>query len=130
MREFSRVRCADCGSFIVDRRGTILGFDLALEELTGWPAVQVVGRHKDLARSMRAEEEGRTSRIVCAPFYDGEIGLSGQQGNLSLTLNCRDGRTLDVEAAATRLGGPGERMLVQVLRVMAGLRECVPGSVL
>jgi diguanylate cyclase (GGDEF)-like protein len=119
MREFSRVRSADCGSFIVDRRGTILGFDLALEELTGWPAVQVVGRHKDLARSMRAEEEGGTSRIVSAPFYDGEIRLADQQGNLSLTLNCRDGRTLDVEAAATRLGGPGERMLVQVLRVNA-----------
>ena len=104
MKEFNRVRSSDCGSFIVDRRGTILGFDLALEELTGWPAIQVVGRNKDLAGT---------------PLYAGEIRLAGERRNLDLCLNCKDGRVLDVEVGARPLSGPGERTLIQILRVVS-----------
>lgn len=115
MKEFSRVRPSDCGSFIVDRRGTILGFDQALEDLTGWPAVCVVGRDKGLALAPgEAEGAGATAG---APLYDGEIPVDGAPRNLELVLHCRDGRSLEVEAAATRLEGPGERVMVRVLRV-------------
>jgi diguanylate cyclase (GGDEF)-like protein len=89
----------------VDRRGTILGFDLAMEELTGWPAVHVVGRNKELNPNR--------------PLYDGDIELSGERRNLTLTLHARDGRTLEAEASATRLHGPGERTLVTIFKIMA-----------
>jgi len=118
MKEFSRVRGADCGSFIVDRRGTVLGFDQAMEELTGWPAIEVVGRHKDLNRSLRPDDRGQR-RPVPAPLYEGDLGASDDGRNVELTLHCRDGRTLDVEVATSRLLGPGERILVNVLRVLA-----------
>jgi len=32
------------GSFLVDRQGTIVGFDGGMERLTGWTAADVVGR--------------------------------------------------------------------------------------
>jgi diguanylate cyclase (GGDEF)-like protein len=104
MKEFNRIRSSDCGSLIIDRRGTILGFDLAMEELTGWPAIRIVGRNKDLAG---------------APLYSGEIPTDGERRNIELTLNCRDGRILDVEAVARKLEGPGERTLVRVLRILS-----------
>jgi diguanylate cyclase (GGDEF)-like protein len=104
MRESNRVRPASCGSFIVDRRGTILGFDQALEDLTGWPAVEIVGRNKEFGR---------------VPIYDGNISMMEHRRSLKLTLHCQDGRTLEVEAIANRMAGPGDRMLVTVLRVMA-----------
>jgi uncharacterized protein (TIGR02266 family) len=117
MKEFSRVRGSDRGSFIVDRRGTILGFDQALEELTGWPAIEVVGRNKESNRAMRIDESG-ARRTVNVPLYEGEIGNGGGR-NVELTLHCRDGRTLEVEAATSRLLGPGERIMVNVLRVLS-----------
>ncbi len=43
MKESRRGR-SDYGSFILDCQGTILGFDQGIESLTGWPAVEVVGR--------------------------------------------------------------------------------------
>jgi len=105
MKEFNRVRRAECGSLIVDRRGTILGFDQALEELTGWPAIDVVGRNKQLSRSVA--------------LYDGEIPMLENRRSLELNLHCRDGRTLEVEAIASHMAGPGDRMLVTILRVLA-----------
>ncbi len=104
MKESNRIRPASCGSFIVDRRGTILGFDQALEDLTGWPAVEVVGRSKEFGS---------------VPLYLGEIPMMEQRRSLKLTMHCKDGRTLEVEAIANHMAGPGDRMLVTVLRVMA-----------
>ena len=118
MKEFSRVRGSDCGSFIVDRRGTVLGFDQALEELTGWPAIEVVGRHKDLNHSMRLDESG-SRREVRLSLYEGMIGMGDDGRNIELTLQCRDGRTMEVEAATSRLLGPGERIMVNILRVLS-----------
>jgi diguanylate cyclase (GGDEF)-like protein len=107
MKEIHRIRPAECGSFIVDRRGTILGFDQALEELTGWPAIEVVGRNKELGR------------IEGVPLYDGDIPMLETRRSLELTLHCRDGRSLEVEAIASHMAGPGDRMLVTILRVLA-----------
>lgn len=108
MNEQARTGRSDCGSFIVDRRGTILGFDQSLERLTGWPAVDVVGRTKDLGGSLPG-----------GPLYDGTIRVVEGARSLPLLLHCRDGRQLEVESVAERLGGPGERTLVTVLRVLS-----------
>jgi diguanylate cyclase (GGDEF)-like protein len=117
MKEFNRIRSAECGSFIVDRRGTILGFDQALEELTGWPAIEVVGRNKELGRSIPRDKA--TSCIASAPLYDNEIPMLNNRRSLELTLHCRDGRTLEAETIVRHMAGPGDRMLVTILRVLA-----------
>lgn len=118
-------RRADCGSFIVDRRGTILGFDQGMESLTGWPAVEVVGHSKDLARSLASAEKGDI-RILTLPLYEGTIPIPLRSVRLELRLRCRDGRTLDVEAMARRLPGPGDRVTVNVLRVVARSASLTP----
>ena len=115
MKEFLRGR-SHYGSFIVDGRGTILGFDQALEELTGWPAIEVVGHGKDLNL---APEPGSAAAMRTVPLYDGQIPMTERAGNLMLFLNCRDGRRLDVEAMTRELEGPGDRLHVTVLRVLA-----------
>lgn len=119
MKEFSRSGRADFGSFIVDPRGTILGFDQAMETLTGWPALDVVGRSKNLPVTPTTGDPGN-SGMSTAPLYEGTIE-GGELGatNLQLTLNCHDGRRIDVDSLVRPLNGPGERMLVTVLHVIA-----------
>jgi PAS domain-containing protein len=119
MREFGRGR-SHHGSFIVDGRGTILGFDQALEELTGWPAIEIVGHGKDLGMRASTQEPGGMMRTV--PLYEGQVPTDGREGNLVLFLNCRDGRRLDVEARTRPLEGPGSRVHLTVLRVLASSR--------
>jgi diguanylate cyclase (GGDEF)-like protein/PAS domain S-box-containing protein len=104
------------GSFIVDRRGTILGFDKALEVLTGWPAVEVVGRNKEFA--LHSDPTGEQS-LQATPFYEGVIPMTAGTRTIDLTLHCHNGRTIDVEALAHRLIGAGERLLVTVQQVLA-----------
>jgi diguanylate cyclase (GGDEF)-like protein len=116
MKEFRRGRRSSFGSFIVDGDEMILGFDQAMEELTGWPAIDVVGRHK--LQSVRRHIAGATP-MQTVPLYDKRIPMRSKPGNLELTVNCRDGRRLDVEAFGQPLNGPGERLLVTVLRVLA-----------
>lgn len=116
MREAARHERSDCGSFIVDRGETILGFDQAMEELTGWPAFDVVGHHKDLRVSRGRSVSGMPIQTV--PLYDGRLIAPPSAGSIELTLRCRDGRWLDVDALARPLSGPGERTLVTVLRVV------------
>jgi diguanylate cyclase (GGDEF)-like protein len=113
------------GSFIVDRRGTILGFDKTLELLTGWPAVKVVGRNKDVA--LHADPAGEHS-LSTKPFYEGEIPMTAGTRTIDLTLHCSDGRTLDVEALAHRLIGAGERLLVTVFEVLARSASPTPSN--
>lgn len=115
MKEFGR-GCSHYGSFIVDGRGTILGFDQALEELTGWPAIEVVGHGKDLNLGSRPSDNGSIRTI---PLYEGQVPMGPREGNLVLFLNCRDGRRLDVEARTRPLEGPGSRVHLTVLRVLA-----------
>src|SRR5262245_65421180 len=57
------------GSFIVDGRGVVLAFDLKMEELTGWPAFEVVGRHKDHAGGHESADAG----VIVRSLYEGTI---------------------------------------------------------
>lgn len=111
MRETPRTRGSEQGAFIVDRNETILAFDQAMETLTGWPSVEVVGRNK-------IQPVGRGDFPLALPLYEGEIPMAGPR-NVELTLHCSDGRRLEVEAAADPLPGPGERMKITTLRVVA-----------
>jgi uncharacterized protein (TIGR02266 family) len=97
------------GSFIVDLRGTILAFDEGAELLTGWPAIDVVGRSKDFADRR--------------PLFEGAPPSVNGTRTLDLSMNCRDGRRLEVEALADRLIGPGERIQLTVLRVLSRSAE-------
>jgi diguanylate cyclase (GGDEF)-like protein len=129
MKDFRRGRRVGLGSFIVDGRETILGFDEAMEQLTGWPAIDVVGRGKHLAEDgARAAYPGASPAKTIA-LYDGNLPGAGGLGPLVLTLNCRDGRWLEVEALRQPLNGPGDRLLVTVLRVLAssGSTPNLPG---
>ena len=110
--EKSRGHGSVFGSFILDRRGTLLGFDDELETLTGWPAVTIVGRNGSQRR--RAVDGGTAPTL-----FDGEIALPDDSRHINLVLNCRDGRKLETESRITRLAGPGEQMLVTILRVIS-----------
>jgi len=123
MKEFRHSRRSSFGSFIIDGNETILGFDQALEELTGWPAIEVVGHHKDLKGLLPQSSVNRP-----APLYDGRMPLDPLPANIEVRLNCRDGRGLDVEALFRPLNGPGERMLITVLRVLASSSGTKPSS--
>lgn len=98
-------------SFILDARGTILGFDEGMEALTGWPAIRVVGQDKDRIRD-GADRPGH-------PLYDGNVEIPATSTTVILRLHGRDGGTLQAEALARRLAGPGERVQVTILRILA-----------
>ena len=99
-------------------RSTILGFDQALEGLTGWPAIETVGRNKQLGRSLSTDRStGRPLGSV--PLYDGDLPPVSNSRTLELTLHCRNGRAIQVEALVQRLGGQGERLLVTILRTLS-----------
>ncbi|MDX1388191.1 MAG: diguanylate cyclase, partial [Acidobacteriota bacterium] len=112
-----RTRDSDGGAFIVDRQGTILGFDERMERLTGWPAVDVVGIHKDVACTV-ASTAGAPAGPATVPLYQGTIPVTDGRA-IDLRLRCRDGRTLDVEASTRLLPGRGERVAVNLLRILA-----------
>jgi diguanylate cyclase (GGDEF)-like protein len=104
-------------SFILDARGTILGFDEGMEALTGWPAIRVVGQDKDRIRDA-AFGPG-------AALFDGSLDVS-VESTTPLRMRTREGGSLDVEVLARRLAGPGDRAQVSVLRVLARSPEEPP----
>ncbi len=108
MNALSPASRSACGSFIVDHRGRILGFDQAMEHLTGWPATDVVGRDKNVVGG-----GGGVS------LYEGELESWGTAGHVDLALYCRDGRQLEVEAVTEALRGGARQTLVTVLRIVA-----------
>jgi len=118
MQDMGRKRSSIQGCFIVDGRGTILGFDEGMESLTRWPAIDVVGRHKDL-RPARLSEERRQESAATVPLYDGHIPVGTDSNLFRMSINCRGGRRLDVQCSVKHLNGAGQRMLVTVLRVLA-----------
>ncbi len=117
-RTAPRERGGRCGSFIVDRKGTILGFDVGMEALTGWPAVEVVGRNKEATQAPVASGSGKRGGTV-VPLYSGTIPLPTSSQRLELRVFLPDGRSMDVDAVAERLQGGGERIAVSVQRVLA-----------
>ncbi|MDX1389243.1 MAG: diguanylate cyclase [Acidobacteriota bacterium] len=122
----ARPRELEGGAFIVDRQGTILGFDERMERLTGWPAVDVVGVHKDVACVVAPTSAGH-SEPAPVPLYPGTIPVT-DGGAVDLRLRCSDGHTLDVEATTRLLPGRGERVAVSLLRVLARSGGSVPDS--
>ncbi len=102
-----RMRRVGAGAFIVDRNGTILGFDEGMERLTHLSAIDVVGRSKDFRDS---------------PLYRGTIPMVRTARPIELTVFHADGGSFDVEARVQRLEGPGDRVQVNVLRVLGRAR--------
>jgi hypothetical protein len=92
----------DGGSFLVDGRGTIVGFDGGMEQLTGWTAADVVGRSASVPI------------LLAGPF----IPTPGHDV-AEIALLARDGSVLDVEASLGRSEGAGDRTTVSVVRVIA-----------
>src|SRR5262245_6407726 len=68
------------GSFIVDAHGTILAFDERMEHLTGWRAIDVVGRPKDLIGGPADAPVGRA--LGSRPLYEGGLPPSLPAGPL------------------------------------------------
>ena len=92
---------AGLGVFIVDQHGAILGADEALEQLTGWPSSEIVGRDST------------------HPLYDGEIVPGAITGSCQLTLGCSNGRTLHVEVEALPLEDDSGRTRIAVRRILS-----------
>jgi diguanylate cyclase (GGDEF)-like protein len=101
----------------VDRKGTILGFDHAMETLTGWPAIEVVGKDKNVCGTL-AMDRGDEPSLLTGPLYEGHIPVTGRCQALTMRINCRDRRWLEAEAVSERLQGPGDRARVTILRVL------------
>lgn len=112
MTTVARARSTELGAFIVDLHGTVLAFDQAMEQLTGWPACEIVGHDKDRC----GMDGGRTPRVA---LYDGAIDYPSITNTTSLTLNCADGRGIEIEASVERLDAPGDRVLITVRRVVS-----------
>ena len=107
MRNYLRSPRLEHGTFIVDRRGTILGFDHAMETLTGWPAIEVVGRDKSMLGAL-STDRGEDAALHTGPLYEGQIPVTGRSQSLTLQINCRDRRWLEADAVSERLEGPGD----------------------
>ncbi len=112
MTTLARARSTELGAFIVDLQGTVLAFDQAMEQLTGWPACEIVGRDKNHC----SPDRNRASRIA---LYHGTVVEPTLTGSTALTLNCADGRQLEIEASIERLEAPGDRVLVIARRVLS-----------
>jgi diguanylate cyclase (GGDEF)-like protein len=101
LREASR-GTGDGGSFLVDRHGTIVGFDGGMERLTGWTAADVVGR------------SAGAPILAQGPFIP-----ALEQDVAEIALLARDGNVLDVEVSVVRCDGAAGRYTVTVGRVVA-----------
>ena len=112
MTTLTRSRSTELGAFIVDLQGTVLAFDQAMETLTGWPACEIVGRDKDHC----GPDRNRASRVA---LYQDELENPAITGMTSLTLNCADGRSLEVEVSVESLEGQGDRKLVTARRIVS-----------
>jgi diguanylate cyclase (GGDEF)-like protein len=101
LREIARGN-GDGGSFLVDRHGTIVGFDGGMERLTGWTAAEVVGRSAGVPI------------LAQGPFIP-----ALEHDVAEIALLARDGNVLDVEVSVVRCEGAGDRYTVTVARVVA-----------
>ena len=116
MIDTNRSRDSIGGSFIIDDRGIILGFDQMMETLTGWPAMDIVGHSKEIHLDPGG---ARGPGLVNVSLYDGELKSSANREQRSLVFNCRDGGRIEVEIVAEPLAGPGHRTMIRTLRVLS-----------
>jgi len=89
------------GSFLIDAKGTIVGFDGDMERLTGWTAPEVVGR------------------LAGARLLAGAFDPAKARETVELALLGRDGHVLDVEATVAQSAAAPNRFTVSVLRVVS-----------
>jgi diguanylate cyclase (GGDEF)-like protein len=92
----------ESGSFLIDAKGTIVGFDGDMERLTGWTAAEVVGRQA-------------AARLLVEGSFDPAAAREATE----LALLCRDGQCLDVEVLVAQGEGAVNRYTVSVLRVVS-----------
>ncbi|MBD3868917.1 MAG: diguanylate cyclase [Acidobacteria bacterium] len=105
------------GSFIIDGKGMVLGFDEGMEALTGWNAASVVG-HGHRSRAAGRIKENR--RAEARPqLFAGTVEIPEDHAATLMRIHCRDGSSLDVEANVRRLAGQGLRAQITVQRVVA-----------
>ncbi|GEM_PF-2052512 len=105
-------------SFIVDSQGVVLAFDRNMERMTGWNAADVVGRPKNLGLYEPPDENG-VRRFNARPLYEGHLSTPTQTSKIRLTINHLDGDKLEVEALTSPLGGSGNRMVVEIQKIIA-----------
>jgi uncharacterized protein (TIGR02266 family) len=113
----------EVGAFLVDRRGTVLGFDSGMETLTGYRAAEIVGRRE---RLLAGVETGREGEDRPSARGDARLEEALGTGRTRLRILCKDGRVADVESEVTEAPS-GAPILVRVLRVV-GLSSRVEAS--
>lgn len=118
MQQMTQTDSPNVGSFIVDRKGTILGFDEGMEQLIGWRAMDVVGRVKSHTPRIGEADHG-DAPLSHLPLYEGIIPMNPGNGRRPITFNTRDARQVQTETRCERIGGSGDRVLVRVLRVIS-----------
>lgn len=108
------------GSLVIDRVGNLLAFDRGMEQLTGWMAFDVVGRHKDLGFYGVADEQG-VRHYQPTSLFDEKVPLVDRPTLFHLTLTCRDGEQLLAECLVAPLGGTLQRFEIKILKIVARL---------
>lgn len=117
--EAIRGRSAGHGSFIMDARGAIVGFDTGMEALTGWSAVEVVGGGRDSSRLIGLASDEPGGERQGDPNVTQAALRSAGPATLDLRLTCRDGKVIEVEAMAVPDQAAADRITVSILRVLA-----------
>ena len=116
-RRSSGKRWSRNGSFIIDGKGMVLGFDEGMEVLTGWNAAAVVGHgHRSRSGSRLSEHRGADTQ---PQLFSGTVEIPKEEATTLLRVHCRDGQALDVEAIVRRLAGQGQRAQITIQRVVA-----------
>ncbi len=115
------------GSFIIDGMGTILAFDRAMERLTGWDALEVVGRPKDLGFYDAPDEHG-IRRYRPRPLFEGHLPRVDRSQRVRLALNRKDGARLEAEAVVSPLGPQSNRYSVEIQRIVARSAPLAAGT--
>lgn len=114
------------GSVILDGLGTILAFDQRMERLTGWSAWEVVGQQKDLGVYSPPDAWGART-FAPRPLFAGGIPDVEGTNERQMVITCRDGSQLSVDAFVSSLPGRGDRILVEVRRVLARIGGSTAG---
>ena len=89
-----------------------------MERLTGWTAFEVVGRNKELGLYDDPDQLG-LRRFRARPLYQENIPSVGRSTTATLAINVRNGGHLETEVLLTPVGPDGDRLAVEVQRIVA-----------